>query len=77
MFQAFDDKGAASFVNGMRGNSLLRSRIKDPAKMGRLRSLGNIVYEKVSSKFSETDILEALVDSKTEKKFISLLDRKA
>jgi hypothetical protein len=76
MFQAFDDKGAASFVNGMRGNTLLRSRIKDPTKMGRLRSLANIVYEKSSAKFSDIDILEALVDPKMEKQFISLLDRK-
>ncbi len=76
MFAAFDDKSATSFVKGMRGNAILRNRIKDPAKMGRLRSLANIVYEKVSEKFSEIDILEALVDPKTEKKFISLLDRK-
>jgi hypothetical protein len=45
--------------------------------MGRLRSLGNIVYEKTSTKFSELNILEALVDPAREKDFISLLDRKA
>jgi hypothetical protein len=76
MFQAFDDKAGAAFVEAIRGNSLLRSRITDPAKLNRLRSLGNIVLEKVSSRFSDREFLEALVDPEAEKKFIMSLGKR-
>ncbi len=77
MFQTFDDKAAAAFITAMRGNTELRNRIKTPSKMTRLRSLGKIVLEKVSTKFTDLDILNALVDPAVEKKFITLLDKRA
>ncbi len=76
MFQAFDDKGAAAFVSALRGNIELRSRIKSPSKMSRLRSLGIIVLGKVSNRFQDIGILSALADPESEKKFISLLDKR-
>ncbi|HEV2224359.1 MAG TPA: hypothetical protein VGR84_15290 [Candidatus Acidoferrales bacterium] len=75
MFQAFDDKAGAAFVKAFKGNTLLRSRITNPEKLNRLRSLGNIVLEKVSAKFADRAFLEALVDPASEKKFISLLNK--
>ena len=75
MFQAFDDKAGAAFVAAIRGNSLLRGRITNPIKFNRLRSLGNIVLEKLSTKFAERGLLEALVDANAEKKFITRLDK--
>ena len=77
MFEAFDDKAGTAFISAMRGNTALRNRIRSPAKMSRLRSLGKIVLAKVSTKFPDLDILTALVDPATEKKFITLLDKRA
>jgi hypothetical protein len=75
MFQAFDDKAGTTFVDTLRRNSLLKGRVRDPAKMRRLRSLGNIVLEKVSATFSDITILEALVDPECEEEFVSLRDK--
>jgi hypothetical protein len=77
MFQAFDDKAGAAFVDAIQGNGELRARIANPEKLNRLRSLGNIVLEKVSSNFPDRSFLEALVDPATEKKFINLLGRRS
>jgi hypothetical protein len=39
----------------------LKRRIQNPTKLGRLRSLGNIVDGRVSSNFSGKAVLKALV----------------
>ncbi len=44
MFQAFDDKAGTAFVVAIKGNTELRSRITNPEKLNRLRSLGNILF---------------------------------
>lgn len=75
MFQAFDDKAAAAFVTTLRRNGDLKNRIRNPAKMGRLRSLGNIVLGRVSGRFQEKAILEALVDPAAEKRFVALANK--
>ena len=77
MFQAFDDKAGAAFVEAIRGNTSLRTRITDPVKLNRLRSLGNIVLEKVSSRFADRAFLEALVDPEAEKKIITSLGKRS
>jgi len=77
MFQAFDDKAAGAFVYAIRGNTELRNRIRNPAKMARLRTLGNIVVGKISTRFPDIGILNALVDPASERKFMSLLDKRA
>jgi len=77
MFQAFDDKAGEAFIEAIRGNGELRSRITNPVKLNRLRSLGNIVLEKVSAKFGDRPFLEALVDPDSEKKFIGFLNKKS
>ena len=75
MFQAFDDKAGEAFVAAVKGNDLLRGRIQNPVKLNRLRSLGNVVLERVSANFPDRTFLEALVNPKSEKKFIALLDK--
>jgi hypothetical protein len=74
MFQAFDDKAAEAFVKAVRENSLLKGRVREPVKMRRLRSLGNIVLEKVSGEFRDIALLEALVDPEHEEEFAELRD---
>ena len=73
MVQTFDDRAAEAFVECVRSNRILRERIQTPSKLSRLRSLGNIVLERVSKGFSERKFLETLVDEKKEEAFIKML----
>lgn len=73
MMQAFDDRAVEVFVGCVKHSLVLRERIQHPAKMRRLRSLGNIVLERVSKVFNGQSILKALVDEKNEEKFIKML----
>lgn len=70
MFQRFDDQVATAFVHTLRSNDLLKRRIQTPAKLRRLRSLGNIVASRVSAAFPEKSLLEALVDESREEEFM-------
>jgi len=73
MFEAFDDRAAEAFVESLKTNKILRGRIQNPAKLARLRSLGNVVLEKVSETFTYRALLEALVDEKSEGRFFKEL----
>jgi len=73
MVQAFDDRAAEAFIECIKNSELLKRRIQNPAKMRRLRSLGNIVLERVSKVFSGRAILEALVNENKEERFIKML----
>lgn len=75
MFHSFDDKAGDAFVSAIKGNSLLRRRIVDPRKLDRLRSLANIVLEKVSNKFADKEFLEVLSNPEKEEEFINFLDK--
>lgn len=69
MFSTFDDNAAKSFIKCIKTSFTLRSRIHYPAKLQRLRSLGNILLERVSGSFEDIELLELLVDEKNEDKF--------
>lgn len=73
MFKSFDDAAVHAFVDGIKTSDLLKRRIQFPAKMRRLRALGNIVLEKASQGFSEKKFLEALCDEAREGEFFDLL----
>ena len=73
MFKSFDDHAANYFVEGVKGNDLLKRRIEAPAKLRRLRILGNIVAEKISDTFQERQFVEALCDEQREEEFFALL----
>lgn len=73
MMQAFDDRAAEAFIECIKNSQVLRERIQNPAKMRRLRSLGNIVLERVSQGFKGLPILEALADEKNEELFVRML----
>jgi hypothetical protein len=74
MFELFDDASAEAFISAIRTNDTIKSRIRHPAKMRRLRSLGNIVLERVSESFREKKLLELLVDEKKENEFFSRIE---
>lgn len=73
MIRIFDDRAAEYFVECIKQSEILKSRIQNPVKMRRLRSLGNIVLEKVSQGFSDKAFLEALVNEDQEETFIRML----
>ena len=73
MFQAFNDRMASAFIKTIRDSSLLRSRIKSPSKIKRLRNLAVIVDEKVSTTFEYKDFLLMLADESREEEFFKEL----
>lgn len=70
MFKLFDDHAANYFVEGIKSNDLLKRRIEAPAKLRRLRALGNIVLEKISNSFPEQRFIELLCDENKEEDFL-------
>ena len=76
MLEAFDDRAAAAFVDLIRTDHMLQGRINRPAKLKRLRALGNIVLGRVSETFSERKFLEKLVDEAQEAAFWAELGKK-
>jgi len=73
MFQYFNDRMASEFVNTIHNSPTLKSRIRSPSKIRRLRSLGNIVSEKVSDSFSDSELIEALIDESREEDFFEII----
>lgn len=73
MFTRFDDESGSAFVNCIKTSKVLQSRISNPAKLRRLRSLGHIVLERVSDSFEESEFLEILADEEKEEEFFNLL----
>lgn len=71
MFEKFDDAAADAFLNTIRTNRTLQSRIQYPRKMRRLRMLGNIVLERVSENYHDREIIEFLVDESKEQEFFN------
>lgn len=62
MFEKFDDESADKFVEVIKNNKIIISRVQNDIKLNRLRILGRIVLNRISSRFRERNILEVLVD---------------
>jgi hypothetical protein len=77
LFEKFDDSAADAFLNSIRENQLLQSRISNPRKLRRLRLLGNIILNKVSTNYHDKTILEKLNDENGEEKFLKMLKKKS
>ena len=73
MFQTFDDSAAEAFVQCIRVSSILQSRIRNPAKLRRLRGLSHIVNERITEHFSEKEFIEILSDEGKEREFLALI----
>jgi hypothetical protein len=76
LFEKFDDTAADAFLDSIRKNKSLQSRISNPIKLRRLRLLGNIVISKVSANYHDKKILEKLNDENGEEKFLKMLKKK-
>jgi len=75
MVAVFDDNAAAAFVNSILSSDILPYRLRNPAKLRRLRILTQIVIDRVSVNFKKKKVLELILDEKKEREFFSLLKK--
>lgn len=76
MFEKFDDTAAEYFINTLRKNTILKNRISNPQKLRRLRTLGQIIQDRISQSFHDKKIIELLCDETQEEKFLKDIQRK-
>ena len=75
MFEAFNDRMIDAFIATMKKSKILKDRIKTPAKMTRLRTLGTIAIGKCSGNYSQKNILQLLIDINTEQEFQKAIEK--
>lgn len=76
IFAKFDERHVSAFVAAIKKNSLIRKRVRSsPLKVQRLRSLGNILAERISDNFADKDFIDLLCDPQAENKFIDALPK--
>lgn len=73
MFEKFDDESAQAFVTSIKTNTLLKGRITNSVKLRRLRTLGEIVYKRISDNFEDSSFIETLISEEREKQFFKLI----
>lgn len=76
MFEKFDDESAHAFVDAIKMNASLKSRITNQVKLRRLRNLGEIVNRRISENFDEVDFLDMLLNETRECEFFDTLGKK-
>lgn len=75
MFEKFDNKSAEAFVNIIKNNMTLKSRIINAAQLKRLRTLGYILLNKPEIKGDTKSFLELLVDESKTKEFYYTINK--
>lgn len=73
MFEKFDDRAADAFVKAIKLSTIIKLRIRQPAKMRRLRALGNIVAERISENYHDKRFFDILTDETKESEFFAAL----
>lgn len=76
MFQAFNDRMVDAFINTIKTSKVLISRIHTPSKMNRLRTLGTILSERISTNYEQKPFLELLLDNNSEESFFRAIKDK-
>ncbi|NRG35210.1 hypothetical protein HRF63_25470 [Bacillus circulans] len=71
MFEKFDDAASEYFIEFLQKDSDIRKKIRTPSKLRRLRNLGSILLERVSTNFKYNTQLELLLDEEKEKEFFN------
>lgn len=69
MVEKFDNKSAEAFMETIKTNATLKSRINNAAQLKRLRTLGDILLNKPEIKGDTKAFLELLVDESKTKEF--------
>jgi hypothetical protein len=75
MIAVFDDNAADAFINSILSSDILLHRLHNPTKLRRLRTLTQIVLDRVSTSFKKKKLLELILDEKKEKEFFSMLKK--
>ena len=75
MFAKFDDQSIDMFINTIKKNTTIQSRIRNNAKLNRLRNLGNVALNRASDSYRELAFLETLVDETKEEAFFKLINK--
>ncbi|MEG2464307.1 MAG: hypothetical protein RSA87_03925 [Malacoplasma sp.] len=74
MFNMFDNESADYFIEVIKTNTILKDRIKGSnVKLRRLRALGQMVLDRVSTTYKGRQFLVQLVDETREKEFFKLI----
>jgi len=76
MFEFFDNASTEAFIDAIKTNSTLRSRIKNTQQLNRLRTLGEILLNKPEIRDDLKSFLEILVDKENTTDFFSLINLK-
>lgn len=73
MFEKFDNSSAEAFIEAIKTNETLQTRIRHVGQLDRLRTLANILLNKPEIRDDTKEFLEVLVDtSKTKEFYMSL-----
>lgn len=75
MFEKFDDVSTEHFLEYLKNNTEIRSLIRKPSKLRRIRTLGLILLERISGSFKYKNTLELLVDEEKEAEFFESLNK--
>ncbi len=75
LFNRFDDRTTEEFVNVIKTNSTLRTRIRYPEKLKRLRELATILLNRPKLRDDIEEYLELVVDVDRTKEFIKTLEK--
>lgn len=76
LFNKFDDRTAEVFIQVIKSNSTLRSRINYPEKINRLRELATILLNRPKLREDIQDYLELVVDEEKTNEFLNSLKQK-
>lgn len=66
MFQKFDDTATEHFIELLKRDRDLKRLMRTPSKLRRIRTLGEILLERVSTNFDQKEVLLLLVDEEQE-----------
>lgn len=75
MFEKFDNTSADSFVETIKTNKTLKSRIRTSAQLNRLRTLGDILLNKPEIRKDTIEYLDLLVDVDRTKDFYKTIGK--
>lgn len=76
IFSMFDEKHVSAFVVAVKTDRIILTRLKaSPVKVQRLRSLGNILIDRISHTFDNKSFIDLLCDSHREGEFLDSLPR--
>lgn len=70
MFEKFDNRSIAAFVNTVKTDETLKSRIRYMGQLNRLRTLADILLNKPEIREESREFLELLVDEEKTKEFL-------